>query len=78
MPFWNLPSSGGSVLDEGFQPADAKGKARRDIVPTLGDIAHTLFASLADGTMLLHAAATLYRALIGFAFAVAMACPWAC
>ena len=29
------------------------------LTPTLGDIAHTLFASLADGTMLLHAAATL-------------------
>jgi NitT/TauT family transport system permease protein len=42
------------------------------LTPTLPTIARTLFASLADGTMLLHAAATLYRVLIGFGFAVAI------
>jgi NitT/TauT family transport system permease protein len=45
------------------------------LTPTLGAIAQTLFASLADGTMLLHAAATLYRVLIGFGFAVAIGLP---
>jgi NitT/TauT family transport system permease protein len=45
------------------------------LTPTLGAIAHTLFASLADGTMLLHAAATLYRVLIGFGLAVAIGLP---
>src|SRR6516225_6094109 len=45
------------------------------LTPTLGAIAHTLFASLADGTMLRHAAATLYRVLVGFGFAVAIGLP---
>jgi ABC-type nitrate/sulfonate/bicarbonate transport system permease component len=48
------------------------------LTPTLGAIAHTLFASLADGTMLLHAAATLHRVLVGFGFALPSACLWAC
>jgi len=45
------------------------------LTPTLPTIAHTLFAALADGTMILHAAATLYRVLIGFGFAVAIGLP---
>ena len=45
------------------------------LTPTLPTIAHTLFTSLADGTMLLHAGATLYRVLIGFGFAVAIGLP---
>ena len=45
------------------------------LTPTLPTIARTLFASLADGTMLLHAAATLYRVLIGFGSAVAIGLP---
>jgi NitT/TauT family transport system permease protein len=45
------------------------------LTPTLGAIAHTLFASLADGTMILHAAATLYRVVIGFGLAVAIGLP---
>jgi len=45
------------------------------LTPTLPTIAHTLFVSLADGTMILHAAATLYRVLIGFGFAVAIGLP---
>ena len=36
------------------------------LTPTLGAIAHTLFASLLDGTMLFHATATLYRVVVGF------------
>ena len=45
------------------------------LTPTLPTIAHTLVASLAHGTMILHAAATLYRVLIGFGFAVAIGLP---
>ena len=45
------------------------------LTPTLGAVAHTLFASLVDGTMFLHAGATLYRVLIGFGFAVAIGLP---
>jgi len=45
------------------------------LTPTLGAIAQTLFASLADGTMFWHAGATLARVLIGFAFAVGIGLP---
>ena len=45
------------------------------LTPTLPAIAHTLLASLADGSMILHAAATLYRVLIGFGLAVGIGLP---
>jgi NitT/TauT family transport system permease protein len=45
------------------------------LMPTLGTVAHTLFNSLRDGTMLLHAAATLYRVLVGFGLAIAVGLP---
>ena len=45
------------------------------LTPTLGSIAHTLFASLLDGTMLFHAAATLYRVVVGFGCAIAIGLP---
>jgi NitT/TauT family transport system permease protein len=45
------------------------------LMPTLGAVTHALLSSLADGTMLLHAAATLYRVLIGFGLAVAVGLP---
>jgi NitT/TauT family transport system permease protein len=45
------------------------------LMPTLGTVAHTLFSSLRDGTMLLHAAATLYRVLVGFGLAIAVGLP---
>jgi ABC-type nitrate/sulfonate/bicarbonate transport system permease component len=45
------------------------------LMPTLETVAQTLFGMLADGTMVLHAAATLYRVLFGFGFAVAIGLP---
>ncbi len=45
------------------------------LVPTLPTIARTLFAALADGSMLQHAASTLYRVLAGMGLAVAVALP---
>jgi NitT/TauT family transport system permease protein len=45
------------------------------LMPTLGTVAHTFFAMLLDGTMLGHAAATLYRVLFGFGLAVAVGLP---
>ena len=45
------------------------------LMPTLSKIAGTLFASLADGSMLAHAAATLYRVLVGLALAVVVGLP---
>jgi NitT/TauT family transport system permease protein len=45
------------------------------LMPPLGAVATTLFDSLADGSMLGHAAATLYRVLCGFGLAVAVGLP---
>jgi len=45
------------------------------LMPTLPKIAATLFAALADGSMLAHAAATLYRVLVGLALAVIAGLP---
>ncbi len=45
------------------------------LMPQLGTVAQTLFDSIRDGSMLHHAAATLYRVVIGFALAVAVGLP---
>jgi NitT/TauT family transport system permease protein len=45
------------------------------LMPTLPKVAGTLISVLADGSMLAHAAATLYRVLSGLALAVAVALP---
>jgi NitT/TauT family transport system permease protein len=45
------------------------------LLPTLPTIARTLWATLADGTMLLHAFYTLERVLIGCGLAVAVGLP---
>jgi len=45
------------------------------LMPSLGVVARTLVAMLADGTLLLHAGATLYRVLLGFGLAVAVGLP---
>ncbi len=45
------------------------------LFPTIPTVATTLVGMLADGTMLLHAAFTLYRVLIGFVLAVLVGVP---
>ncbi len=45
------------------------------LMPPLGAVAQTLLASILDGSMLHHAAATLYRVVVGFGFAVAVGLP---
>ncbi|HXZ21380.1 MAG TPA: ABC transporter permease [Pseudolabrys sp.] len=45
------------------------------LLPTLSAIAHTLFSTLADGTMIGHAAFTLYRVMFGFALSVVVGLP---
>jgi len=45
------------------------------LMPTLPKIAATLIAVLADGTLIAHAAATLYRVLVGLGLAVAVGLP---
>ena len=45
------------------------------LMPTLPKIGGTLLAALLDGTMLTHAAATLYRVLLGMSMAVIVGLP---
>jgi NitT/TauT family transport system permease protein len=45
------------------------------LMPPLGAVAQTLLGSILDGSMLHHAAATLYRVVVGFGFAVAVGLP---
>ncbi|HET9903153.1 MAG TPA: ABC transporter permease [Xanthobacteraceae bacterium] len=45
------------------------------LLPSLGTVARTLLRTLADGTMLHHAFATLYRVLFGFSLAVVVGIP---
>ncbi|MGA8590084.1 MAG: ABC transporter permease subunit, partial [Pseudolabrys sp.] len=45
------------------------------LLPTLPTIARTLFAGIADGSLIEHAAFTLYRVLFGFALSVVVGLP---
>jgi NitT/TauT family transport system permease protein len=45
------------------------------LMPTLPRVANALYGALADGSMVAHAAATLYRVLAGLALAVAAGLP---
>jgi ABC-type nitrate/sulfonate/bicarbonate transport system permease component len=58
-----------------YQATALSGHFAPALLPPLGTVAHTLLDSLLDGTMLHHAAATLYRVLCGFSLAVAVGLP---
>lgn len=45
------------------------------LLPTIPAIGRTLFASIADGTMIEHAAFTMYRVMFGFSLAVVVGLP---
>src|SRR5947209_18338241 len=45
------------------------------LMPTLPKVASALVTSLADGTMIAHAASTLYRVLFGLSFAIVVGIP---
>jgi NitT/TauT family transport system permease protein len=45
------------------------------LMPTLGKVATTLWANLIDGTLIAHAAATMYRVVAGMAVAIVVALP---
>ena len=45
------------------------------LMPTLARIGSTLWSNLADGTLIAHAAATLYRVLLGMSIAIVVALP---
>jgi NitT/TauT family transport system permease protein len=45
------------------------------LMPTLPSVWNALFNSLIDGTMIMHAAATMYRVMVGLGIAVAVGLP---
>jgi NitT/TauT family transport system permease protein len=45
------------------------------LLPTIPTVAHTLYGMIADGSMIEHAAFTLYRVLCGFGLAVVVGIP---
>jgi NitT/TauT family transport system permease protein len=58
-----------------YEVAARSGHFPQALLPTLPDVAATLWASLLDGTILGHAGATLYRVLAGFGLAVFFGLP---
>ncbi len=58
-----------------YEAAARSGYFAPALMPPLGTVAQTLSIPLLDGTMLRHAAATLYRVLFGFGLAVAVGLP---
>jgi NitT/TauT family transport system permease protein len=63
------------VVATAYEVAARSGYFAPALMPPLGAVGRTLVASILDGSMLLHAAATLYRVLVGFGLAVAVGIP---
>jgi NitT/TauT family transport system permease protein len=63
------------VAAAAYEAVARSGLFPRALLPVLPKVAGTLFAMLADGSMLRHAAYTLSRMLAGFALAVAVGLP---
>ena len=63
------------VVAATYEAVARSGYFAQALMPPLGIVARTLFDSIVDGTMLLHAAATLSRVLAGFGLAVAVGLP---
>jgi NitT/TauT family transport system permease protein len=58
-----------------YQAVSLSGHFPRVLMPTIPTIVDTLGEMLADGTMLAHTSATLYRVMIGFCLAVGLGLP---
>ena len=58
-----------------YQALAMSGVFAQALLPKLQSIVSTLFSMLADGSMIRHAAYTLYRVLVGFALAMAVGIP---
>jgi len=63
------------VVAATYEAVARSGYFAQALMPPLGIVARTLVDSIVDGTMLLHAAATLSRVLAGFGLAVAVGLP---
>ena len=58
-----------------YEAAARSGYFAPALLPALPIIAHTLFAMIADGSIIEHAAFTLYRVMFGFSLAVVVGLP---
>src|SRR5579875_3034047 len=58
-----------------YQVVSVSGLFPRVLLPTIPTVLMTLYGMLADGSMLQHAAATLYRVLLGFGLAILVGIP---
>ena len=58
-----------------YEAAARSGYFAPALLPTLETVARTLFAMIADGSMIEHAAFTMYRVMFGFSLAVAVGIP---
>jgi NitT/TauT family transport system permease protein len=63
------------VVAAAYQAVARSGYFAPALMPSLGIVARTLIDLILDGTLPLHAAATLYRVLVGFGLAVAVGLP---
>ncbi len=63
------------VVAAAYQAVARSGYFAPALMPSLGTVARTLLNSILDGSMLHHAAATLYRVVVGFGLAVAIGLP---
>ena len=58
-----------------YEAAARSGYFATALLPTLETVSRTLFAMIADGSMIEHAAFTMYRVMFGFSLAVAVGIP---
>ena len=63
------------VVATAYEAVSRSGYFAPALMPSLGTVARTLIDSILDGSMLHHAAATLYRVVVGFGLAVAVGLP---
>jgi len=63
------------VLAAVYEAVARSGHFAPALMPPLGTVAQTLFDSIRDGSMIVHAGVTLYRVLAGFALAVFFGLP---
>src|SRR6202166_2850268 len=63
------------VVATAYEAVARSGYFAPALMPPLGAVARTLVDSILDGTMVVHAATTLYRVLVGFGLAVVVGLP---
>jgi NitT/TauT family transport system permease protein len=63
------------ALAAAYEAVARSGHFAPALMPPLGDVGRTLVDSILDGSMLVHAGATLYRVMIGFGLAVGIGLP---